>query len=284
MAAFVPEKGGSYKVVAVGRDQMENEIRSSTYLWVSSREFVSWRQESHNRIELIPDKKSYAPGEVAKVLIPSPYQGEVKALLTIERGHIMSHQLLTLRSNSELIEIPILSEHAPNVYVSVVIVKGQDETNPLASFKMGYATLPVSTVEKELQITITPDKERYGPRETVTYDIRATDYRGEGVKAELALALVDLSVLALAETGTPTLVDHFYGERGVGVQTATSLALSVDQQNALLASKAKGGDGAREAAFGVVRSEFPETAYWNPAVRTNEDGKAQVSVQLTTII
>jgi len=282
VAAFVPEKGGSYKVVAVGRDELENEIRSSTYLWVSSGEFVSWRQESHNRIELIPDKKSYAPGEVAKVLIPSPYQGEVKALLTIERGHIMSHQLLTLRSNSEVLEIPILSEYTPNVYVSVVIVKGQDKTTPLASFKMGYASLPVSTVEKELQITITPDKEgHYGPRETVTYDIRATDYRGEGVTAELALSLVDLSVLALAETGTPTLVDHFYGERGVGVQTATSLALSVDQQNLLLAPKAKGGDGGAEAAMaGLVRSEFPETAYWNPAVRTDEDGRAQVAVKL----
>ena len=194
----------------------------------------------------------------------------------------MSYQLLTLRSNSELIEIPILSEHAPNVYVSVVIVKGQDETNPLASFKMGYATLPVSTVEKELQITITPDKEgNYGPRESVTYDIRATDYRGEGVTAELALSLVDLSVLALSDTGAPTLVDHFYGERGVGVQTATSLALSVDQQNVLLAQKAKGGDGFAEAAgAGLVRREFPETAYWNPAVRTDENGQAQVSVQL----
>jgi len=283
LTAFVPEKGGSYKVVAVGRDQMENEIRSSTYLWVSSGEFVSWRQESHNRIELIPDKKSYAPGEVAKVLIPSPYQGEVKALLTIERGHIMSHQLLTLQSNSELIEIPILSDYAPNVYVSMVIIKGQDETNPLASFKMGYATLPVSTVEKELQITITPDKEgNYGPRETVTYDIRATDYRGEGVKAELALSLVDLSVLALSDSGSPNLVDYFYGERGVGVQTATGLALSVDQQNVLLAQRAKGGDGVAESAMapGQVRRDFPETAYWNPAVRTDENGQAQVSVQL----
>lgn len=281
VVAFVPEKGGTYKVLAVGRDERGNEVRSSTYLWISSREFVSWRRESHDRIELIPDKKSYTPGEVAKILIPSPYQGEVKALLTIERGHIMSHQLLTLRSNSELIEIPILSEYTPNVYVSVVIVKGQDETNPLASFKVGYASLPVSTVEKELKITITPDKERYGPRETVTYDIRATDYRGEGVTAELSLALVDLSVLALAEESVPSLVDHFYGQRGVGVQTATSLALSVDRLNVLIAERAKGGAaGVRELAPGVVRREFPETAYWNPTVRTDEDGRTQVSVKL----
>ncbi|MBM4466567.1 MAG: hypothetical protein FJ014_13605 [Chloroflexi bacterium] len=281
VAAFVPEKGGSYKVVAVGHDQRGNEVRSATYLWVSSREYISWRRESHDRIELIPDKKSYTPGDVAKILIPSPYQGGVKALLTIERGHILSHQLLTPRSNSELLEVPILSEHAPNVFVSVVIVKGQDATTPLASFKMGYASLPVSTVEKELQITITPDKEgHYGPRETVTYDIRATDYRGKGVKAELSLALVDLSVLALAEEAVPTLVEHFYGQRGVGVQTATSLAISVDQQNLLIAQRAKGGDGALEAAVGMVRREFPETAYWNPTVRTDEDGRAQVAVKL----
>jgi uncharacterized protein YfaS (alpha-2-macroglobulin family) len=281
VATFVPEKGGSYKVVAVGRDQRGNEVRSATYLWVSSGEYISWRRESHDRIELIPDKKSYTPGEVAKILIPSPYQGEVKALLTIERGHIMSHQLLTLRSNSELLEIPILSEYTPNIYVSVVIVKGQDETNPLASFKVGYASLPVSTLEKELQITITPDKERYGPRETVTYDIRATDYQGKGVTAEFSLALVDLSLLALAETGAPTLVDHFYGQRGVGIQTAASLAMSVDRLNMLIAQKAKGGGGAREAAMvGLVRREFPETAYWNPTVRTDEAGRAQVSVQL----
>ncbi|MGA9349864.1 MAG: Ig-like domain-containing protein [Anaerolineae bacterium] len=282
VAAFIPEKGGTYKVLAVGHDERGNEIRSATYLWVSSGEYISWRRENHDRIELIPDKKSYTPGEVAKILIPSPYQGEVKALLTIERGHIMSYQLLTLQSNSELIEIPILSEHTPNVYVSVVIVKGQDETNPLASLKVGYAALPVSTVEKELKITITPDKEdHYGPRETVTYDIRATDYRGMGVTAELSLALVDLSVLALAEESAPTLVQHFYGQRGVGIQTAASLALSVDRLNLLIAQKAKGGGGGPEAAAaGLVRREFPDTAYWNPTVRTNEDGRAQVSVQL----
>ena len=281
VVAFTPEKGGTYKVLAVGRDERGNEVRSATYLWVSGRkgEFVSWRMESHDRIELVPDKKSYAPGETAKILIPSPYQGEVKALLTVERGHIFRHEVLTLESNSELIELPILSEYAPNVYVSVVIVKGQDETNPLASFKVGYAALSVSTVEKELRITITPDKERYEPRETVTYDILATDHTGQGVSAELSLALVDRSVLALAEPGVPTILEHFYGERGLGVQTAVGLAISVDRLNLRLAPGAKGGGGGPEAA-GVVRRRFPDTAYWNPVVRTDENGRAQVSVKL----
>ncbi|NIM52631.1 MAG: hypothetical protein GTO22_25865, partial [Gemmatimonadales bacterium] len=108
----------------------------------------------------------------------------------------------------------------PNVFVSVVIVKGEDETNPLASFKIGYTQLPIDTAEKELQITLTPDKGsegQYQPRETVTYDVLVTDSGGEPVKAELALNLVDLSVISLADQPGPDIVSFFWRERGLGV-------------------------------------------------------------------
>lgn len=284
VTAFTPEKGGVYKIAASGQDERGNEVRSSTYLWVSGYEFINWRRENHDRIDLVTDKKSYDVGDTAQILIPSPYAGPVKALLTIERGHIMEHKLLTLETNSDLIEVPILSEYAPNVYVSVVIVKGMDETEPLGSFKIGYAALPVSTEEKELELTIKPDKdveagEHYGPRETVTYDILATDHRGQGVEAELSLQLVDLSVLALADMPGPNIVEHFWRERNLGVWTGTSLVLSVDRLNLQVAPEAKGGGGG-PAGEGIVRRRFPDTAYWNPVVTTDKDGKAQVSVEL----
>jgi uncharacterized protein YfaS (alpha-2-macroglobulin family) len=284
VAAFTPEKGGVYKIAASGEDEQGNEVRSSTYLWVSGYEFINWRRENHDRIDLVTDKKSYDVGDTAQILIPSPYAGPVKALLTIERGHIMEHKLLTLETNSDLIEVPILPEYAPNVYISVVIVKGMDETEPLASFKVGYAALPVSTEEKELKLTITPDKdveagEHYGPRETVTYDILATDHRDKGVEAELSLQLVDLSVLALADMPGADIIEHFWRERNLGVWTGTTLVLSVDRLNLLVAPEAKGGGGG-PGAEGVVRRRFPDTAYWNPAVTTDKDGRAQVSVEL----
>ena len=202
VSRFTPPKGGIYKIAAQGRDEFENEIRSATYLWVSDQQYITWRMEDNDRIELVADKKSYEPGETAMILIPSPYQGEVEALLTIERGRIISHERLRLRSNSEQVEIPILSEYAPNIYVSIVIVKGQDKTNPNPSFKLGYVALPVSIREKEMRISVKPDRAGpYAPRDTVTYDILTTDYEGKGIPAELSLTLVDLSVLALAGIG-----------------------------------------------------------------------------------
>jgi len=279
-ASFVPEKGGTYKVLAIGKDERGNEVRSATYLWVSSHEFVSWRMEDTDRIDLIADKKEYTPGETAKILVPSPYQGPVWALITVERGHIMYHEVRQLQTNSDIIEIPIKSDYTPNVFVSVTLIKGVDKSNPLPSFKMGYVNLPVSVVEKVLQVTITPDKEKYSPRQTATYEIQATDYTGKPVQAELSLSLVDLSVLALGGAAQTSLVDHFYSERGVGVQSATSLVMAMDRISVRAALRAKGGGGGVEAAPLIVRTRFPDTAYWNPAVRTDEKGRARVQIEL----
>ena len=278
---FTPDKGGAYKVLAVGTDERGNEVRSSTYLWVSGRkgEYIPWRMEPHNRIELIPDKKEYTPGEVAKILVPSPYQGPVRALLTVERGSIINHRVITLTSNSELVEVPILSDYAPNVYISLTIVKGRDETSPVPSFRMGYVAIPVSIEEKELTISIASDKDKYGPREEVAYTIRATDHRGKGVRAELSLALVDKSVLALAEEG-PGIVDCFWRERDLGVRTGMAMVLLVEQLAREVRVGAKGGGGGAEVGPLLVRRKFPDTAYWNPVVLTDEDGRARISIHL----
>ncbi|MBL7063551.1 MAG: alpha-2-macroglobulin, partial [Anaerolineae bacterium] len=280
---FKPEKGGIYKVTASGLDEKGNEVRSSTYMWVSGRRYVSWRQENNDRIDLVADQRQYQVGDTATVLIPHPYQGPVKALVTVERGHIYRHWVQTLETNSEAIEIPITEDLIPNVFVSVIIVKGEDETNSLSSFKIGYVQLPIEITEKELDITLTPDRPpdgHYGPGETATYDVNVTDSKGNPVEAELALNLVDLAVIALADQPGRDIVSHFWRERGLAVRTASGLTLSAERVNLAVAPGAKGGGGGLEEEFGVVRRRFRDTAYWNPTVRTGADGHATVSVEL----
>ncbi len=73
------------------------------------------------------DKPLYQVGDTAKVLVPHPFSGPVEALLTIERGEILEAQVITIDGNSETLEIPITEEHVPNVFVSVALVKGEDD-------------------------------------------------------------------------------------------------------------------------------------------------------------
>jgi hypothetical protein len=284
--SFVPSIGGEYHVVATGKDENGNSIRSATEVWVSSQDYISWRQENNDRIQLVADKKAYAPGDTAKILIPSPYQGKVKALVTVERGRILTSRVIDLQTNSDVIEVPITPDMAPNAFVSVVIVKGIDQSNLAPSFKMGYASFTVNRLQQLLNITLTPDrdpsKSHYGPRDPISYTIKVTDFSGKPVQSEVSLALVDLSVLSLADPLERPIADQYYGERGLGVSTSTSLVYSVDRINAKLALEAKGGGGGASAEGGdfFIRGNFPDTAYWNATVTTDANGEATISTVL----
>ena len=283
--SFTPPAGGEYRVVARSTDDRGNKIASSTYVWVSSQEYVSWRQDNNDRIALVADKKEYAPGDVAKILIPSPYQGQVRALVTVERGRILDQQVITLKTNSEVIDVPITPAMAPNAFVSIVIVKGVDQNDLAPSFKIGYASFKVNRLQQELKITLTPDRDpktdHYAPRDTVTYTLKIVDYAGKPVQAESSLAVVDLAVLSLLDRLNLPIADQFYGERGLGIRTGTSLVYSVDRINVKLAEEAKGGGGGAEAAGGfTVRGNFLDTAYWKADVTTDANGAATVSFQL----
>ncbi len=278
---FVPSQGGTYKVAARATDEAGNVVRSALYVWVSDRTFVNWGQEDNNRIELVADKKSYAPGDTASILIPSPFQEPVTALLTIERGTILEYRLIELESNSELLELPILPEYAPNVFVSVVLVRGMGDDVRDPGFRLGYVMLPVSPKQQELQVTITPDSaDGYQPRDEATFTIQVSDYAGRPAQAEVAVQMVDLAIESLVGGEPPDIVAAFYGERGLAVNTALSLVRRRAPEVPDVAGKEGKGGGGGDGSGEGLRTEFPDTALWLPSVRTGADGTATVSVTL----
>ncbi|MBI4789218.1 MAG: Ig-like domain-containing protein, partial [Chloroflexi bacterium] len=282
VAKYTPKKGGVVKVVAEGVDASNNPIRSATYQWVSGREFINWRMENNDRIDLVADKKEYAPGETAEVLIPAPFANS-EALLTIERGTIREVRRLTLAGNSEKIQIPIKSDFAPNVFVSVFLVKGRGADSPTPQFKLGYTNLQVSTIEKQLKINITPDKTgpigaHYSPGEKAIFNIQANDSNNRPVQAEFSVALVDKAIQSLMDDTAESPLDAFYGQRGLSVQTSASLVRSVERANQQLTPEAKGGGGGLLAE--PVRRNFQDTAFWKADVVTDAAGRAQVSIPL----
>lgn len=280
-ATFVPETGGVYKIEAIGVDDAGNRVQSSTFMWVSGSEYINWRQENNDRIELVADKKEYRVGDVATILIPHPYSGTVRALVTQERGHIYHTEVMTLPTNSEQIKIPITADMLPNMFVSVVVLHPSTPDDPMPSFKVGYAQLPIDVSEKEINITLKADRDSYLPGDTVTYSVTATDAAGKPVAAEFSLAVVDKAILTLAPDNGGSLLDRFWRERGLGVSTAAGLAISAERVNATVASEAKGGGGGGfEQAFETVRGEFKDTAFWLADFTTNADGTGSVTVKL----
>jgi uncharacterized protein YfaS (alpha-2-macroglobulin family) len=281
--AFTPEKGGQYQVTGQGTDAAGNTIRSAAFVWAADSGYVAWPRENNDRIELVADKRLYAPGDTAKILVPNPFTGTVQALITLERGGVMDARVIELTGSGQTVEVPISSEMIPNVFVGVVIVKGVDESNPFVATRVGYVGLAVDTSEKELSIDIQPSADTVEPGDTVTYTLTIRDSAGNPAPdVSTSVALVDKAVLALGAgyLDTRSLVDIFYYQRPLGVTTGSLIVINKDRISAQLAEGGKGGGGGGDGGGPEVREEFPDTAFWRADFVTDENGVIEFAVTL----
>ncbi|MBK8046321.1 MAG: Ig-like domain-containing protein [Anaerolineales bacterium] len=284
---FVARQAGQYQVTATGKDTKDNTISSAVYVYASGAAdasgYVPWPRENNDRIELVADKKLYKPGDTAKILVPNPFTGPVKALVTLERSGVIEARVIELTGSSQTIDVPVTAEQIPNVFVGVVLVKGVDETNPYVATRVGYAKLSVDTAQKQLTVDIKPSGEVFAPGDVVTYTITVTDDEGNPApNAETSLALVDKAVLSLAPTwmAPQSLVSIFYSERPLGVTTGSLIVINQDRVSQQLAEGGKGGGGGGGDGGIDVREEFPDTAYWRADALTNENGVIEFSLPL----
>jgi hypothetical protein len=278
---FTPSHSGEYKVYTTSTDSRGNKIVSSAFVYIAGSDFVPWRETNDYTFTLKSDKQNYHVGDTASLLIASPFQGNATALVTIERGGILKTEVVPLTTNSTVYKLPIDPGYAPNVFVSVLVVKGVDDKNPVPLFRIGMTQLNVDTDQLKLTIAIKPDKPQAGPRETVNYALHVTDYAGKPVSAEVGVGLTDLAVLSLLpDTSTPIL-DYFYNQQSLSVITSSTLTLNVDEQTQTILNKVKGGGGGGpEGGIFEVRQLFVDTPLWKPSVLTDANGDATVSVQL----
>ena len=282
---YQPPLGGHYKIIATARDADGRLVKTTTTNWVAGDSAIPWRQENDTSIELVPARREYRVGDRAEILITSPYPGEAQALVSIERGNVLDIDLIALRSNSHIYEFDILPEHAPNIYVSVFLLKQADAQNPAASWRYGLTHLSVAPEQYELDIEIRPDRSSAAPRDTVKVDLQVKDHRGAPVVAELGLGLTDAAALALAERNSQPLLQKYYGEQMLGVQTATSLQLAHAESPAALEAAMDmrgfgGGGGFVEPGVVDLRDDFIDTPYWTPALVTDSEGRASVELRL----
>ena len=293
---FQPPHGGSFNIIVSTRDEQGNKISATTRAWVSSRSFVRWRKDDDKTIDLVADKREYRVGDKAQVLIASPFQGRAQALISVERGDVLSTELVTLENSSHIYEFEILPEHAPNIFVSVFLLKPADEHNPVAAWRMGMTHLRVEPDRYELNIEISAEPEIAEPQDSVAFRLRVTDWKGDPVVAEVGLALTDLAALSLGERNSEPLLETFFSPQALGVNTSSSLLNNADEVTAQLVKALGtlspmddrfdccfGGGGYSEIVAPLMlepRSEFVDTPYWNPTLITDENGEASFSVAL----
>lgn len=257
---------GVYELALTGKDSRGNTILSQTQLYVSGRGHANVRPTNNEALALKADKPSYSTGEEATVVFESPYT-DARALITVERGDIYEYWIQRVTGSIGTQNIPIHKTYTPSVYASVLLL------GPGPEVKHGAVELRTDIDDYELSIEAVPSKQSYLPGEEVVLTVKTTDHTGAPVAADVSLAIVDMSVLALMGNPKKDPVSFFYGSLPLGISTSHSAKNMLIEQE--IPTGTKGGGGGEDLET-RKRGIFKDTAYWEASVITNDSGEATV--------
>jgi uncharacterized protein YfaS (alpha-2-macroglobulin family) len=271
--SFTPENPGTYRLTL----RSGNAV-TQTIVWVSGSSSAIWPTMVGNQIELTADAESYLAGDTAEIFFPNPFPDAAKALVTVERGHVMEKQLVDVTGSGATVMIGLDEGSIPNVYVSVLLLGHTESGAP--DYRQGIINLNVEPVEKTLQVQLTLDPTLTTPGEIVTAILEVTDAAGDPVQGEFSVAVVDKAVLALVEPVSLPILDDLYGNQPLSVETSFSLKTYAAQLALTATELGRGGGGGDMEVQETLREDFPDTAFWEASVVTGVDGTAQLTFPL----
>ncbi|MBS0610809.1 MAG: alpha-2-macroglobulin, partial [Proteobacteria bacterium] len=124
---------GEVELVVSARDKDGNEAQAASSVWVTKRGELWFGGQDHDRIDLLPEKKNYQPGETARLQLRMPFR-QATALVSVEREGVISTRVVQLSGQDPTVEVKIEEDWAPNVYVSVLVLRGRLYEVPWYSF------------------------------------------------------------------------------------------------------------------------------------------------------
>ncbi len=142
---------GELELIAQTSDDAGRNAQAATTVWIAGDGEWWFAQDNDDRIDLLPEKREWQPGETARLQVRMPFR-QATALVTVEREGVIDARVVTLRGDQPVIEVPIpeaaapapktgafaggdaIASWAPNVYVSALVLRGRLRELPWYSF------------------------------------------------------------------------------------------------------------------------------------------------------
>jgi uncharacterized protein YfaS (alpha-2-macroglobulin family) len=252
------------------------------------------RERNFEKLSIFTEKKEYSHGDKIRVFI-NPHRRLSSLIMTIEREGLMEYRSVELAPGQKYIDIPVENRFEPNIYISFLGIAARgdfpvynvqfDDSAP--NFLFGVVNVDVKKQIDHLKIKINEDMPdlKFEPSSEVTLKLSSKDKSGKGVETEMAVCVVDESVLALTGFKTPTLepLSRFTLPLSVFTGDLRSELLKQTPFGYIRNEPLTGGDGGsggKEFSLSKIRKDFRPVAYFNPVLRTDRSGNAEVKFKL----
>lgn len=299
------DHAGAYELVAVAQDTQGRASQAYSVVWASGDDELWFGGQDDDRIDLIPARRDWAAGEEAEFQVRMPFR-EAIALVSVEREGVLWTDLVTLKGTDPVLKIPVSPDWGPNVYVSVLVLRGRLYQVPWQSFlewgwrrpaawldafgdnpgdtlvtsridlakpafRFGLAEIRVDGSADRLEVELVPEREVWKVREEAVAKVRVRLPDGKpAAHATVAFAAVDEALLELAPNDSWRLYEAMHPRRSLAVRTATTQMEVVGRRHYGRKAVAAGGGGGTLP----TRHLFDTLLSWQPMVRLDENGEA----------
>ena len=307
------DQPGEVELVATAIDASGNRSQAATSVYVTRQGEIWFGGNDSDRMDVLAEKKTYQPGDVAKFQVRMPFR-EATALVAIEREGILETQVVRLTGQDPTISLKVQPDWGPNVYVSVLALRGRLQVVPWYSFftwgyrspgrwwsafnspdnaqaapptalvdlskptyRFGMASIRVGDAAHRLNVKVEADKAAYPVRGRAQVLITVTQPGGQpAARAEVAFAAVDKALLELMPNKSWNLLTAMLRQRAWGVATSTAQMEIVGRRHYGRKAVPAGGGGGN----GATRELFDTLLRWNGRIVLDDKGQARVTVPL----
>ncbi|HET6338536.1 MAG TPA: MG2 domain-containing protein [Polyangiales bacterium] len=274
---------GAIHIRATTADAAGRQARASdsAYLWSNEG---AGAYNDRIAATLSADQRRYAIGATARLALQTPLALE-NVLVTSERADLFTSEVMP--RSAGIPSVMLDARTAPNVFVTVSGMTPRTAAGEAGRprLTMGARELTVEGPSRVLTTKIVLARDAYEPRQRVEGDILVS-HLGKALPAEVALVVVNESVLQLTGFETPDPVRVFHAPRGLSVLTASNIPLVI--ADPLLAAKvpetARVGTPGEDGGGGKpeLRNDYVAAAYVAPQLRTDARGKAHFAFDAPT--
>lgn len=201
---FKPLAAGQYRVSLTLADEKGHKEEGAYLFNVYGKDFDG-KSLKFNDLELIMDKKEFAPGDRAKLLINANQNNATVLLFTKPvNGLSKAPKVIRMDGKNSLEEIIITQGDMPNTFVEVLTV-----SNGKVHTEMKELVVPPE--KRILNVTVVPDKAEYKPGEKGKIKVKVTDLDGRPVAGSIVLTAYDRSVEYISGgSNVPDIKEYFW--------------------------------------------------------------------------
>ncbi len=285
--SLTPPQSGSYRIRANLANAKEERSATDLQIWATGSNAVAWGQESDNRLQVRLDKETYRLGETATALIQSPYP-EAELYFAVVRNRTIYRTTTKIKGGAPQIRFKVTPEMLPNAAVEAVLVRqgpplAQVEPGSLDNLtRIGFAPFQVNLENQYLKLQLKPGQPQLEPGAEQTIQLELQDAQGRPARGQVTVMVVNEAVLQLSGYRPPNLVETVYAAQPISLRFSDNRPDVVLQPLSSPVDKGWGyGGGLSQGAAGTrIRTDFQALAYYNGSVRTDAQGKAQLSFRL----